>query len=214
MAGKVLKIKVCSPIKLHHGLTRKYHTIFHYSYNLPLPNIKRMNIIKMTSKLSLLLFISIVFLMGSCKKNPSTNASSVKLWYLQPANATVIDDPNGWKDDTEWLKALPLGNGALGAMVFGDVNKERIQLNEESMWSGSQEDNDNPDAYPAQAEIRKLLFEGKYEQATELTQKTQICKGEGTGHGNGANVPFGCFQTLGDLWIDFEIIETAADDRR
>ena len=68
----------------------------------------------------------------------------LKLWYLQPANATVIDDPNGWKDDTEWLKALPLGNGALGAMVFGDVNKERIQLNEESMWSGSQEDNDNP----------------------------------------------------------------------
>ena len=151
----------------------------------------------------MLLFIGILLLIGSCQKKPSTKVAPLKLWYQQPAKASVIDEPNGWKDDTEWLKALPLGNGALGAMVFGDVNKERIQLNEESMWSGSQEDNDNPDAYPAQAEIRKLLFEGKYEQATALTQKTQICKGEGTGHGNGANVPFGCFQTLGDLWIDF-----------
>lgn len=151
----------------------------------------------------MILFIGLLLLIGSCQEKPSTRAAPLKLWYQQPAKASVMDEPNGWKDDTEWLKALPLGNGALGAMVFGDVNKERIQLNEESMWSGSQEDNDNPDAYPAQAEIRKLLFEGKFEQATALTQKTQICKGEGTGHGNGANVPFGCFQTLGDLWIDF-----------
>ncbi len=128
---------------------------------------------------------------------------SLKLWYNQPADATATDDPNGWKDDPEWLKALPLGNGSLGVMVFGDVNKERIQLNEESMWSGSPDDNDNPEASQHLGEIRRLLFEGKYREATELTNRTQICKGAGTGHGNGANVPFGCFQTLGDLWIDF-----------
>ena len=114
----------------------------------------------------------------------------------------MVDDPNGWKDDPEWLKALPLGNGSLGVMVFGDVNRERIQLNEESMWSGSPDDNDNPDAHRAQGQIRQLLFDGKYKEATELTNNTQVCKGGGSGHGNGAEVPFGCFQTLGDLWID------------
>jgi len=126
----------------------------------------------------------------------------LKLWYDSPANASVADDPNGWKDDPEWLKALPLGNGSLGLMVFGDINLERIQLNEESMWSGSPEDNDNPEAFSAQAKIRRLLFDGKYKEATELTNRTQICKGSGTGRGNGAEAPFGCFQTLGDLWID------------
>jgi alpha-L-fucosidase 2 len=88
-------------------------------------------------------------------------------------------------------------------MVFGDVNRERIQLNEESMWSGSHHDSDNPEAARHQDQIRQLLFEGKYREATELTNKTQICKGPGSGHGNGATVPFGCFQTLGDLWIDW-----------
>ena len=91
-------------------------------------------------------------------------------------NALTEDDKNGWRDDPEWLKALPVGNGSLGAMVFGDVNHERIQLNEESMWSGSVDDNDNPDAREAQVEIRRLLFEGKYREATMLTNKTQVCK--------------------------------------
>ncbi|WP_339706289.1 glycoside hydrolase family 95 protein [uncultured Kriegella sp.] len=126
----------------------------------------------------------------------------LKLWYETPADGSVHDSPNGWKDDPEWLKSLPLGNGSLGVMVFGDVNRERIQLNEESMWSGSPDDNDNPEAYAAQDKIRNLLFEGKYKEATDLTNSTQVCKGEGSGHGNGAEVPFGCFQTLGDLWID------------
>ncbi len=130
-------------------------------------------------------------------------ANNLKLWYNQPAKASVPDNPNGGKDDPEWLKALPLGNGSLGVMVFGDVTKERIQLNEESMWSGSPADNDNPEASKAFPEIRRLLFEGKYKEATELTNKTQVCKGAGSGHGSGANVPFGSFQTLGDLWLDF-----------
>lgn len=155
-------------------------------------------------KFSLYLIIGLLISLASCKKQDTTGIAPLKLWYQQPARASVVDDSDGWKDDPEWLKALPLGNGVLGAMVFGDVNKERIQLNEESMWSGSPDDNNNPDAYPAQAKIRKLLFEGKYREATELTGKTQVCKGQGSGHGNGAAVPYGCFQTLGDLWIDFE----------
>ena len=103
----------------------------------------------------------------------------LKLWYKSPANASISDSSDGWKDDAEWLKALPLGNGSLGLMIYGDVNKERIQLNEESMWSGSPDDNDNPKAFESQKEIRKLLFEGKFKEATKLTNKTQICKGKG-----------------------------------
>lgn len=155
---------------------------------------------KLNLKRTVILLTTIIAA-GSCKTGENRK-SDLKLWYNQPADASVADDPWRGKDDPEWLKALPLGNGSLGVMVFGDVNRERIQLNEESMWSGSLDDNDNPDAWPAQDKIRKLLFEGKYMEATELTNKTQVCKGAGSGHGRGANVPFGCFQTLGDLWID------------
>jgi len=133
----------------------------------------------------------------------SQENNSLKLWYKQPANSQIHDDKDGWTDDPEWMKALPLGNGSLGVMVFGDVNKERIQLNEESMWSGSPDNSDNPDAHLSLEKIRQLLFDEKYKEATELTNKTQVCRGKGSGYGNGANVPFGCFQTLGDLWIDF-----------
>jgi len=146
--------------------------------------------------------LSFLFFCSFNDGQQNTYKPHLKLWYNQPADASVKDLSDGWKDDTEWLKALPLGNGSLGLMVFGDVNKERIQLNEESMWSGSPSDNDNPDAFAFQDEIRQLLFDGKYRKATKLTNKTQVCKGFGSGHGNGANVPFGCFQTLGDLWIE------------
>lgn len=130
--------------------------------------------------------------------------SDLRIWYRQPADASIPDRRKGWGNDPEWLKALPLGNGSLGAMVYGDVSRERIQLNEKSLWSGSPADNDNPLAYGALAQIRALLFEGKYKEASALTLKTQVCKGAGSGHGNGANAPFGCYQTLGDLWIDME----------
>jgi alpha-L-fucosidase 2 len=125
------------------------------------------------------------------------------LWYNQPANSSIADVDEGWNNDPEWLKALPVGNGFLGAMVFGDVNHERTQLNEKTLWSGSPDDNNNPEASKYLGEIRKLLFEGKYKEANELTNRTQVCKGAGSGEGNGANVPFGCYQTMGDLWLDF-----------
>ncbi len=126
-----------------------------------------------------------------------------KIWFESPANALAKDVASAWESDPEWLKALPIGNGSLGAMVFGDVNQERIQLNEMTLWSGSVDDGDNPAAPESLGKIRELLFQGKYKEATELTNRTQITKGKGSGHGNGANVPFGCFQTLGDLRLDF-----------
>lgn len=150
------------------------------------------------------LFPIVLFFTACQQEDIRVVTSTDKLWYQSPADASVPDNSNGWVNDDEWLKALPLGNGSLGAMVFGDVNKERIQLSEESMWSGSPDEHNNPLAYPAQKEIRKLLFEEKHQAASILTKKTQICAGKGTGFGNGAEAPFGCFQTLGDLWIDFE----------
>lgn len=154
-------------------------------------------------KRTFLLIAGLIILISRCQKSEAQCHDSLKLWYEHPANATVKDNKSGWKDDVEWLRALPLGNGSLGAMVFGDVGKERIQLNEESMWSGGPYDSNNPEAYSALAEIRKLLFQGDYRAANELTRHTQICKGAGSGQGNGADVPFGCYQTLGDLWLDF-----------
>lgn len=151
------------------------------------------------------LFIGLFIHISICSLNAlHADDANLKLWYNSPADATVADNPNGWKDDAEWLKAMPLGNGSLGAVVFGDVGYERIQLNEETMWSGSPQECDNPEAAKHLDEIKDLLKNGKYREATALTNRTQICTGKGSGGGNGSTVPFGCFQTLGDLWLDFE----------
>ena len=134
----------------------------------------------------------------------ATDGRGLRLWYTAPADASAKDNPDAWVDDVEWLKSLPLGNGSFGAMVFGDVSMERIQLNEETMWSGSPQHSDNPEAAANLQRIRQLLFEGRYREATELTNRTQVCVGAGSGYGNGKDVPYGSFQTLGDLWIDFD----------
>jgi alpha-L-fucosidase 2 len=155
----------------------------------------KLKVMKMFSPIILLLFSLPVV---AQKELP------LKIWYDRPADASVKDKTKGWENNPEWLKALPVGNGFMGAMVFGDVINERIQLNEKSLWSGSPSDENNPDAFAALAEIRRLLFEGKYKEASELTLKTQVCKGPGSGHGNGADVPYGTYQTLGDLWLEFE----------
>ena len=116
--------------------------------------------------------------------------SGLALWYDKPA--------------AKWLEALPVGNGRIGCMVFGGVESERLQLNEVSVWSGSPQDSDNPDALAALPEIRQLLFDGKYNQAKEVSAKKLICKGVGTRGAASANDPFGCFQTLGDLTLKFD----------
>ena len=152
----------------------------------------------------LLVGILLFTIMAKAQKKPD-----LKLWYKQPANATVLDNKDVWESDAEWLKALPVGNGFLGAMIFGDVNQERIQLNEKTLWSGSQYDNNNPVASDALAKIRQLLFAGKYKEANELTASTQVCKGAGS-----AGKPYGCYQTLGDLRFDFGTKEPYTNYRR
>src|SRR5688572_23061999 len=109
----------------------------------------------------------------------------LKLWYQQPAK--------------NWNEALPVGNGRLGAMIFGGVESERLQLNEDSLWSGAPQDADNPKALEALPEIRKLLFEGKYAEAQRMANQTLICKGVGSNRGRGGKVAYGSYETLGDL---------------
>src|SRR4030095_6768727 len=70
--------------------------------------------------------------------------SNLSLWYRRPA-------------DTEWVRALPVGNGRLSAMVFGGVVNERLQLNEDTLWAGAPYDPVNPDAKDALPEVRRLL---------------------------------------------------------
>jgi len=90
------------------------------------------------------------------------NDSYLKLWYTQPAK--------------QWVEALPVGNGRLGAMVYGDPLKEVIQLNENTVWAGSPYRNDNPLAREALPEVRKLIFEGKFKAAQDLINQKFISK--------------------------------------
>lgn len=102
-----------------------------------------------------------------------------------------------------WEETLPLGNGRLGMMPDGGVGKENILLNEISMWSGSKQNTDNPQAVMSLATIRRLLFEGRNDEAQELMYRTFVCGGAGSGQGQGAKVPYGSYQLLGNLVLDY-----------
>lgn len=107
------------------------------------------------------------------------NAQQHKLWYSKPA--------------AQWLEALPIGNSHLGAMVYGGIGTEQIQLNEETFWSGSPHNNNNPDAKVAMKDVRRLIFEGKEKEAEALIDKT-FFKGP---HGQK-------YLPLGDLMLSFD----------
>src|SRR6185295_11121460 len=69
------------------------------------------------------------------------------------------------------VEALPIGNGRLGAMIFGGVVQERLQLNEDTLWSGGPKDWDNPKARAVLPEIRQLVRDGQYVQADQLAKQ-------------------------------------------
>ena len=118
------------------------------------------------------------------------------------------------KPARHFTQSLPLGNGRLGMMVFAGLGKDRIVLNAESVWSGSPSDDNRSDAYKQLPNIRRLLQQGKNDEAERLVNQTFTCKGKGSGHGNGANVPFGCYQVLGNLTMEFETDPNSATDYR
>jgi alpha-L-fucosidase 2 len=120
----------------------------------------------------------------------------LRLWYNHPAKI--------------WQECVPLGNGRLGAMPDGGVYRENIVLNDITLWSGGPQDADKQDAYKALPQIRKLIFEGKNAEAQKLVTEKFLCKGRGTGFGQGANDPYGCYQVLGDLHLKYDYgIDTA-----
>ena len=109
-----------------------------------------------------------------------------------------------------WEETFPLGNGRIGMMPDGGIKKEKYVLNEISLWSGSKQDTDNPEARKSLPEIRRLLFAGKNDEAQELMYKTFVCKGEGSGRGDGHAKPYGSYQLFGNMVIDYTYPEGAA----
>jgi len=112
------------------------------------------------------------------------------LWYKQPASI--------------WTEALPVGNGRLGAMIFGGTTSERLQLNEDSVWSGGFRDRNNPDAKKTLAEIRSLLREGKIPEAENLSRYALT----------GTPEYQRTYQTLGDLFLNFQNIPEPSEYKR
>lgn len=101
-----------------------------------------------------------------------------------------------------WEECLPLGNGRMGMMSDGGIDSMTVTLNESSMWSGSEQNADNPRALESLPEIRRLLFEGRNDEAQRLMYSTFSCGGRGTGNGQSYNLPYGSYQLLGNLVIE------------
>ena len=119
----------------------------------------------------------------------SSATSPLRMWYREPAQ--------------QWEACIPIGNGRLGAMPDGGIYRENIVLNDITLWSGSKQDADAPDAARFLPQIQQLLFEGKNAEAEALMYSSFVCKGAGSGYGNGSAVPYGSYETLGTLHIDY-----------
>ncbi len=111
------------------------------------------------------------------------------LWYRQPAAA--------------WTEALPLGNGRLGAMVFGGLAREELQINEDTLWSGGPYEPVNPEALTCLAEVRQLIFDGRYAEAEALAGEHLMAR----------PIKQMSYQPAGSLLLDFDH-QGARDYRR
>jgi len=129
--------------------------------------------------------ISLFTILGIVIINTCFGQQPLKLWYDKPAQV--------------WEETLPLGNGRLGMMPDGGVTNENIVLNDITLWSGAPQDANNYNTYKVLPQIRKLLVEGKNDEAQDLINKDFVCTGKG-----GGSVPFGCYQVLGNLSIKYK----------
>ena len=132
----------------------------------------------MNTKICLLLILSSLFI-AQCSRNENLSSPAYILWYDEPAG--------------EWVEALPVGNGRIGAMIFGDPVNDRIQLNEESLWAGCPVNNNNPDALEYLPEIRRMIFEGEYKKAYQMAN----------GYLLGTPPRIRSYQTFGDLYLHY-----------
>src|SRR6476619_7400981 len=126
------------------------------------------------------LFTLLLSLAFSATVIHAQNNTALKLWYNKPSGKV-------------WENALPIGNGRLGAMIYGNVEQETIQLNEHTVWSGSPNRNDNPLALDSLAIIRQLIFDGKQKDAERIANRVIISK---KSHGQK-------FEPVGSLQLTF-----------
>ncbi|WP_312696552.1 glycoside hydrolase family 95 protein [Sphingobacterium mizutaii] len=125
----------------------------------------------MKNLLNLILLLFPCFLIGQ--------ESDLKLWYQQPA--------------AKWTEALPLGNGRLGAMIHGRYDHELFQMNEESLWAGSQINNNNPESASHLKEIQDAIFQNQFDLAKELATKYMV----------GTPARIRSYQPLGDIRVEY-----------
>ena len=130
--------------------------------------------------------LALAFIMTSCTKEPE-KTKDLRTWYQQPAE--------------NWYEALPLGNGRIGAMVYGNPMVERIQLNEESIWAGKPNNSNNPGSLEVLPKIREAIFNNDYGQALEHTVDGLL----------GTPPRIRSYQPYGDLLIDYSW-DTQAED--
>ena len=137
-------------------------------------------------------FKNVLILLFCSTFSASAQTEELKLWFREPA--------------ANWNEALPVGNGRLGAMVFGGVENERLQLNEETVWSKGGFPEDKEDGYKEISGIRKLLFEGKYVEAEKMCMEHLMLERMPSG--------FSTYQTLGDLNLAFEGLKSPSAYKR
>jgi alpha-L-fucosidase 2 len=117
----------------------------------------------------------------------STTLLTVAAGWLQAGDALCL---RYTRPAERWTEALPVGNGRLGAMVFGGVESEHLQLNEATLWSGGPRDWNNPGAKEILPQVRAAIFAGDYQRAGELCKKMQGPYNES-------------YQPLGDVRLEF-----------
>ena len=139
-------------------------------------------------KISMLLGAAVCACAIACSSGSEAGVNEV-LWYNAPATA--------------WLEALPLGNSNMGAMVFGGVQKEEIQLNEETFWSGGPHNNNSPRSLARLDEVRQLIFDGKEAEAKTIIDQDFVVGPHGMR-----------FLNAGSLYIDFEGVGEAENYHR
>jgi alpha-L-fucosidase 2 len=134
--------------------------------------------------------LSAVWLLLGC------NSLHVREDAAQSKTAYHFDEPA-----RIWEETFPLGNGRIGLMPDGGTEEENYVLNEISMWSGSKQNTDNPEALKSLPRIRELLFEGRNDEAQQLMYETFVCGGEGSRQGY--RQPYGSFQIFGNLKLNY-----------
>src|SRR5688572_21498029 len=127
---------------------------------------------------------------GELRGSARAPDAPLSLWYRRPARA--------------WVEALALGNGRLGAMVFGGIEEEQLQLNEDTLWAGGPHDPSNADALGALPKVRALIFAGQYRRAHEVAEQHMLARPR-------QQAPY---QTLGSLLLRFPSARSVADYRR